>query len=450
MIPLLHKELRDALRNRWLTGYAVVLGLLGLAAGWMGLDSAGGLALQVFGRTTAALTNLCLLLAPLVAVTLGAAAVAGERDRGTLELLLAQPITRGELLAAKYTGLLLALAAATALGFLPTGVAVAVGAGPAALARYLLFPLLALLLIAAMLALGLLISVRSPSGVAAQGRAIFTWFVFVLLYDLLLMGALVTGGLPAGVLAALLVANPVDAGRVLVVLALEPDLYLLGPAGALLVERLSPAGAAAALVAALLAWAAAPLAAALAAFRLRVPAAPRAAPTPHLNPTLDPRRGERPIMTMRPLLFLLLPLALPLAACQGNAASGTTTTALEEKPQTVVVTAAMLARGAATYKLNCVPCHGAQGRGDGPAAANLDPKPRNHTDRAYMDGLSDPQLATTIRFGGLPKGMPQMPSHPHIDDEELSALVAFVRSLSRGQEAVAGSEQGELIVSQAR
>ena len=38
--------------------------------------------------------NLCLLLAPLVAVLMGAASIAGERERGTLEHLLAQPLSR--------------------------------------------------------------------------------------------------------------------------------------------------------------------------------------------------------------------------------------------------------------------------------------------------------------------------------------------------------------------
>ena len=90
--PVIRKELRDAVGNRWLIGYAAVLGALGLAATATGLDSTSGLALQAFGRTTATLMNLCLLLAPLVAVLMGAASIAGERDRGTLEHLLAQPL----------------------------------------------------------------------------------------------------------------------------------------------------------------------------------------------------------------------------------------------------------------------------------------------------------------------------------------------------------------------
>ena len=79
--------------------------LLGLAAASAGIESASGLALQAFGRTTATLMNLCLLLAPLVAVLMGAASIAGERERGTLEHLLAQPLTRTRLLLAKHGGL---------------------------------------------------------------------------------------------------------------------------------------------------------------------------------------------------------------------------------------------------------------------------------------------------------------------------------------------------------
>jgi len=274
MIHIIRKELRDALHNRWLIGYALLLAVLGFVAALMGLRSAAGLGLQMFGRTTATLTNLCLLLAPLIALSMGSASIAGERDRGTLEHLLAQPLERGELLLGKYIGLLSSLCLATVVGFAPAGLMVAIVAGGMALAHYLLFPLLAILLIASMLALGMLISVRSRGGAQAQGRAILLWFLFVLLYDLLLMGTLVTAGLTGGALAFLLLMNPVDAARVLVVLALEPDLYLLGPAGALLVGQLSRWGTAAVLFGSLLVWTVAPLLLALASFRIR-PQAPR-------------------------------------------------------------------------------------------------------------------------------------------------------------------------------
>jgi hypothetical protein len=109
--------------------------------------------------------------------------------------------------------------------------------------------------------------VRAVSSVAAQGFAIFTWFACVLAYDLLLLGVLTGAGIPPGVLALLLAVNPVDAGRVLVVLALEPDLYLLGPAGAWLLAELGAAGAAALLVGSLVSWSGIALGVALWSFR---------------------------------------------------------------------------------------------------------------------------------------------------------------------------------------
>jgi Cu-processing system permease protein len=285
--PIVRKELRDAIGNRWLIGYTVLLGVLGLAATATALGTTSGLGLQAFGRTTATLMNMCLLLSPLVAVLMGAATIAGERERGTLDHLLAQPVTRTALLLAKYTALLVALAGATVAGFLPAGVLIAAVAGGGVIGHYLIFPAIASLAAASMCGVGIWLSVSSRSAVQAQGAGIFTWFVFVLLYDLVLVGTLAISGLRAEWLAASLVANPVDAARVLGVMALEPDLYLLGPAGAFLTERFSPAGAAALLFGALVVWTVVPVLASARRFAL---------------PRATTRRSARPIVAARPVL----------------------------------------------------------------------------------------------------------------------------------------------------
>jgi ABC-type transport system involved in multi-copper enzyme maturation permease subunit len=268
MWTLARKEIRDALRHRWLQGYALVVAVVGVVAAYAAWGSAQGLSLQSFGRTAATLTNFCLLLAPLVALAMGAAAIASERDRGTLDFLLAQPLSRRDVLLGKYAGLSFSALLATLLGFLPAFVAVASMTGGTAILRFAVFPAISAALVLAMLAIGLCVSVTSKSGVQAQGRAIFLWFLFVLLYDLLLMGTLVTADLGPGLLVSLTLLNPVDAARILAVLVLEPDLYLLGPAGAFLMGAFGASGTALILVACLLAWTALPLAAALFLFRI--------------------------------------------------------------------------------------------------------------------------------------------------------------------------------------
>jgi Cu-processing system permease protein len=200
---------------------------------------------------------------------MGALSIAGERERGTLEHLLAQPLSRTTLLLAKHAGVTASIAAATLMGFAPAGGLIAWHAGGEMLGHYLLFPLLACLAGVAMASLGLLISVSSRTAVQAQGAAIICWFVFVLLYDLVLMGSLAFTGMPVQLLAAGVVANPVDAARVLGVLALEPDLYLLGPAGAFLTAHAGQAGTALLLLGSLTLWATVPVAAAIISFGLK-------------------------------------------------------------------------------------------------------------------------------------------------------------------------------------
>jgi mono/diheme cytochrome c family protein len=90
-----------------------------------------------------------------------------------------------------------------------------------------------------------------------------------------------------------------------------------------------------------------------------------------------------------------------------------------------------LAHGKKLYDSTCASCHGLSGQGDGPVSRTLNPKPRDFGDRTYMAGLSDAEIAGTIKMGGSAKGMPQMPSHPQFQEQDLEALVAYIRTMAR-------------------
>jgi mono/diheme cytochrome c family protein len=90
-----------------------------------------------------------------------------------------------------------------------------------------------------------------------------------------------------------------------------------------------------------------------------------------------------------------------------------------------------LTKGQGLYKNTCAPCHGEGGKGDGPAGKIFKPPPQDHTNAAYMDTISDEEMVKTINYGGALKGKPSMPSNPQIRGEDMTALVAYVRSLSR-------------------
>ena len=96
----------------------------------------------------------------------------------------------------------------------------------------------------------------------------------------------------------------------------------------------------------------------------------------------------------------------------------------------VDMTPVNIAAGHASYHTTCAPCHGEGGKGDGPAAAALNPKPRDHTNGAYMDKLTNDHLLKVIKGGGAQFGYPNMPGQPQLADDTVKNVIAFVRSLS--------------------
>jgi mono/diheme cytochrome c family protein len=83
------------------------------------------------------------------------------------------------------------------------------------------------------------------------------------------------------------------------------------------------------------------------------------------------------------------------------------------------------------FRQYCAACHGLTGAGDGPNARNLDPPPRDLTDRRYMRRLTDGHLLRVIRDGGEAAGKSRLmpPWGRTLPAEEIAGLVAFVRSL---------------------
>ena len=80
------------------------------------------------------------------------------------------------------------------------------------------------------------------------------------------------------------------------------------------------------------------------------------------------------------------------------------------------------ASGAMIFATRCAPCHGADGRGDGPAAAGLDPKPRNFHDPEFWRGRTAEQLRLVVRNGKPGTLMP--PFEGALSPEEIDAVVA--------------------------
>ena len=96
------------------------------------------------------------------------------------------------------------------------------------------------------------------------------------------------------------------------------------------------------------------------------------------------------------------------------------------------VSAADVQAGEAKFQQLCATCHGPAGQGDGPAAAGLNPQPRDLSDPEWQESVDDEFIRKVTAEGGAAVGLaPTMTAFGHaLSDEDLDNVVAYIRSLA--------------------
>ena len=248
------QEFTIALRSRWLIVFAVVFGALAMGLALFGARVEGLEEIQNFSRTAISILNLVLYVVPLAALMMGALSFSTES--GGAELLFAQPLPRRVVLTGKLLGLWKSLSVATLIGFGASGIFIAGQVGWEGAGRYAIVVGLCVLMIFIFLALAGLLAFLLRDRMKAVAAALFAWFFFVVLYDLLVMGgaALLHGTTANRFVFLSLFGNPVDLVRVAGLIALGGK-HVFGISGAMLVRFLGgPLASVGVLLAALLLW----------------------------------------------------------------------------------------------------------------------------------------------------------------------------------------------------
>jgi Cu-processing system permease protein len=231
------QELVVNIRNKWIVTFAVAFAVLILAISYFGLVTAGTVGFQGFTRTSASLLSLVLYVVPLIALTMGTLSFTSERS--VSELLFAQPVTRTDILLGKLAGLFASMVTATLIGFGAGGLVIAVRAGSEGAGRYPVFVALSLLLALAFLSLSGLVAFLFQRKARAFGVTLILWFLFVVFYDLLVIGGslLLKERTANAFIFASLFGNPVDMVRVASLIVLDGK-EIFGAAGGALVRFL--------------------------------------------------------------------------------------------------------------------------------------------------------------------------------------------------------------------
>ena len=95
--------------------------------------------------------------------------------------------------------------------------------------------------------------------------------------------------------------------------------------------------------------------------------------------------------------------------------------------------------GKVVFETNCVVCHGASGKGDGPAGASLDPKPADFTTEAFWTTRTTEDLTRVVTGGGASVGKsPIMPAWgPVIGEGGVNDVVAYLEATFKPKAAAA-------------
>jgi len=172
------KDFEDSIRSRWLIGLTAFFVFVISAAAYIlrpqeGAEISTNFLLETAGNFVVG------TLVPLIALVVAYNAVIGERESGSLKLLLSLPHSRADVVFGKVAGRSAALSTAIIVGFVLPAIILAVGPFTLDIGAYLGYTLLVALLASVYVAIAVGWSAAAPSQRIALGGAIGLYFLFV-------------------------------------------------------------------------------------------------------------------------------------------------------------------------------------------------------------------------------------------------------------------------------
>jgi len=223
-------DVKESIRARWFVVYSLIFGGIVAAFFAFGVTESRVLGFMGLSRLLVTYIQLAMAIMPIFILLTTVRSVAGDREAGVFEYLLSLPVG----LDAWYWGRILGRFAVV---FSPVFLAMAGAAGWATVqgieVPWKMFGVYTALLAAmswCFLGLGMFISSLARSTDVAQGGAFILWLTCLLFLDLILLGVLIQGRMPADLVVALALINPLQVFRTGALMLFDPQLVVFGPA----------------------------------------------------------------------------------------------------------------------------------------------------------------------------------------------------------------------------
>lgn len=207
---------REAIRTKWVLIFGVIFFLLAVDIPDLYLSAAGNLPPEYLSQNLSTLLSVTFPLIPLLALPMGAVSIVDDREAGTLQYLLSNPVTKSEFFLGRSVGLLCATTTVIIAGFGAASIVVFT-TGISNYFSVVMIMLFAGMLNAVMLGIALIISEFSKRKATAMGIGLMVWFLFAVvssLDQLVIAVNLRAGAIPALILILL---DPVETSRELTI-----------------------------------------------------------------------------------------------------------------------------------------------------------------------------------------------------------------------------------------
>lgn len=232
----------ESLRARWFTVYTVVFGGIVVLLFLFGLTESRVMGFTGLSRMMVTYIQLSMAILPVFVLITTVRSVAGDREAGVFEYLLALPVGLGAWYWGRVLGRFIVVFTPVFAGMSAAVVWGVLSGGDVPWQMFIYYTILLMSLAFCFLGIGMLISTLSRSSDVAQGAAFMVWLILLLFLDLILLGVMINGQVSPDLAVAVALANPMQVFRTATMMLFDPQLVLLGPSAYIILDAFGQAG----------------------------------------------------------------------------------------------------------------------------------------------------------------------------------------------------------------
>jgi ABC-type transport system involved in multi-copper enzyme maturation permease subunit len=214
---LLAQTFKESIKAKWLLMFTVAFLLLVINIPLLVLIGIGDIPTNYLATFLSTLVTVSFPFLPLLALPMGSGTIVDERESGTLEYIMSNPISRGEFILGRLGGLLLSTTAVVILGY-----------GIATMSVYSLdisaYPplvttmIIGALLNGAMVGVAFIVSILSKRKSTALGISIFLWFLLSVVANVQFLSLIINLTFGPATALPIIFLNPIELATTLATL----------------------------------------------------------------------------------------------------------------------------------------------------------------------------------------------------------------------------------------